>query len=225
MAKVLSLFLVLAALSLTASAHGHYVWLERDGDGPARAYLGEWIDDIREKSGGLLDRIKAPRVFAGAGAEPLAIKRNENNLEIQVKDRGDVRLVDSSMPPREDKEKGGTTKTIYYAKAGRSETAAKLDLELVPTAPNGNTLVLVFLGAPLPKAAVTLVGPSKWQKPLSTDDKGRITLPTPWAGRYVLEVTHFDGKAGGGSEKFDRTRHISSLSFVQQSGARWTEKR
>jgi hypothetical protein len=226
MLKLLSAITVLATLSLIPFAHAHYVWLERDGNGPARAYLGEWIDDVREKSGGMLDRIKAPRVFVGARTDPLPVKRNENNLEIQVKGRGDVRLVENSMPPREDKEKGGATKTIYYAKAGRSETAAKLDLELVPSAPNGNTLVLMFHGAPLPKAEVTLVGPSKWQKPLVTDDKGQITLPTPWAGRYVLEVTHFDEKpAGGGNENFNRTRHISSLSFVQQDGIRWTDKR
>jgi hypothetical protein len=226
MTKFIPLFLMFATLSLIPSAHAHYVWLERDGDGPARAYLGEWIDDIREKTGGMLDRIKAPRVFLGASTEPLAVKRNENNLEFHIKGRGDVRLVESSMPPREDKEKGGATKTIYYARAGRTETAAKLDLELAPTVPNGNTLVLMFLGAPLPKAEVTLVGPSKWQKPLVTDDKGQITLPTPWAGRYVLEVTHFDEKAGSsGNEKFNRTRHISSLSFVQQSGIPWSEKR
>ena len=69
-----------------------------------------------------------------------------------------MRFVDSGVPAREDNEKGGTTKTIYYAKHGRSETAAKLDLELVPTASNGNMLVLIFHGAPLPKAEVTLVG-------------------------------------------------------------------
>jgi len=50
-----------------------------------------------------------------------------------------------------------------------------------------------------------------------------LPTPTPWAGRYVLEVTH--EKAGGsGEEKFNRTRHISSLSFVQQNGMRWTGK-
>jgi hypothetical protein len=224
MAKWVTLLTLFAASLMTTPADAHYVWLERDGDGPARAYLGEWIDDIREKSGGMLDRIKAPRVFLASG-EPLPIKRNENHLEIQLKGNGDVRLVESSMPAREDKEKGGATKTIYYARAGRSETAAKLDLELVPTAPNGNTLVVVFLGAPLPKAEVTIVGPSKWQKPLTSDAKGQITLPTPWAGRYVLEVTHFDEKASGsGAEKFNRTRHISSLSFVQQNGLRWNEK-
>ena len=213
-------------LALSETAHAHFLWLERDGDGPARAYFGEWIDDIREKTGGLLDRFKAPRAFLGTSTEPLPVKRNDNNLEINAKGRGDVRFVDSSVPPREDKEKGGATKTIYYAKAGRTETAAKLDLELVPTTANGNTFVLMFSGAPLPKAELTIIGPSKWEKPLVTDEQGRVTLPTPWAGRYVLEVTHFDEKTGGsGEEKFNRTRHISSLSFVQQSGIRWTDKR
>ena len=63
MSKTILLVVVLVTLLLVSSAHAHYVWLERDGDGPARAYLGEWVDDIREKTGGMLDRIKAPRVF------------------------------------------------------------------------------------------------------------------------------------------------------------------
>ena len=204
MIKLISLFTMLATLSLTPSADAHFVWLERDGDGPARAYFGEWIDDIREKTGGLLDRFKAPRAFLGTSNELLPVKRNDTNLEINAKGRGDVRFVDDSIPPR----------------------AAKLDLELVPTAPNANTFVLLFFAAPLPKAELTIIGPSKWEMPLVTDEQGRVTLPTPWAGRYVLEVTHFDEKAGGsGNEKFNRTRHISSLSFVQQGGIRWTEKR
>jgi hypothetical protein len=65
-----------------------------------------------------------------------------------------------------------------------------LDLELVPTVPDGNIFVLRFFGKPLAKSEVTIVGPPKWQKPLTTDDNGQITLPTPWAGRYVLEVIH-----------------------------------
>jgi hypothetical protein len=218
--------IVILILALIDTAHAHFVWLERDGDGPARAYFGEWVDDIRENTGGLLDRFKAPRAFLGTSNDALPIKRNDNNLEINVKGRGDVRFVDSSVPPREDKEKGGVTKTIYYAKAGRSEAAAKLDLELVPTQANGKTFILLFFGAPLAKAELTIIGPSKWEKPLVTDDQGRITLPTPWAGRYVLEITYFDEKPGGsGEEKFSRTRHISSLSFVQSNGIRWSEKR
>jgi len=222
---VQSVISAILLLALSENAQAHFVWLEREGEGPARAYFGEWIDDIREKTGGLLDRFKAPRAFLGTSNDLLPVKRNENNLEFNAKGRGDVRFVDSSVPAREDKEKGGATKTIYYAKAGRAETAAKLDLELVPTAANGNTMVLIFLGAPLPKAELTIIGPPKWEKPLVTDEQGRVTLPTPWIGRYVLEVTHFDEKAGGsGDEKFNRTRHISSLSFVAQQGIRWTDK-
>jgi uncharacterized GH25 family protein len=201
--------------ALIDSAHAHFVWLERDGDGTARAYFGEWIDDIREKTGGLLDRFKAPRLFVGASNEALQVKRNENNLEFAAKGSGDVRFVDSSVPPREDKEKGGSTKTIYYAKHGRSETVAKLDLELIPTTANGNVFVLMFQGAPLAKAEVTIIGPPKWEKPLVTDEQGRVTLPLPWAGSYVLEITYFDEKPGSGKEKFTRTRHISSLYFEQ----------
>lgn len=226
MAKWVTLLTLVLVFSISTTAHAHYVWLERDGDGPARAYLGEWIDGIREKTGGMLDRIKAPRAFLGASTEPLPVKRNENNLEINVKGRGDVRLVENTMPPREDKEKGGATKTIYYAKAGRAETAARLDLELVPTVPDGNTFVLVFFGSPLPMAEITIIGPSKWEKPLTSDAQGRVNLPTPWTGRYVIEVIHFEEKAGGGgNEKFNRTRHISSLSFTQRHGIRWTDKR
>jgi hypothetical protein len=222
----LIIIITVALLASSETVHAHFVWLERDGDGPARAYFGEWIDDIREKTGGLLDRFKAPRAFHGASSDPLPIKRNDNNLEFNVTGRGDVRFVDNSVPAREDKQRGGATKTIYYARAGRSETAFKLDLELVPTAANGNTFVLIFSGAPLPKAELTIIGPPKWEKPLVTDDQGRVTVPTPWAGRYVLEVTHFDEKPGaGGDGKFNRTRHIASLSFVQQGGIPWTDKR
>jgi uncharacterized GH25 family protein len=171
MSKITSLLIMAATLLLSPCAQAHFVWLERDGDGPARAYFGEWIDEIREKTGGLLDRFKAPRVFVGANNEPLQVKRNDNNLEFAAKGAGDVRFVDSSVPAREDNEKGGTTKPIYYAKHGRSETLAKLDLELVPVETNGKTFVLIFLGSPLPKAEVTIIGPSKWEKPLTTDQQ------------------------------------------------------
>ncbi len=81
MVQLIVIAVLLMALSETA--HAHFLWLERDGNGPARAYFGEWIDDIREKTGGLLDRFKAPRVFLGTSNEPLQVKRNENNLEDQ----------------------------------------------------------------------------------------------------------------------------------------------
>ena len=154
MLKFQSATTAILMLSLINTAHAHYVWLERDGEGPAYAYFGEWVDDIREKAGGLLDRIKAPRAFLGASTTPLPIKRHEDKLEITVTGKGDLRLVENGIPPRDDSEKGGITRTIYYAKAGRSETVAKLDLELVLTVAEGNTLVFLFYGVPFAKTEV-----------------------------------------------------------------------
>src|SRR5262245_30895755 len=114
-----------------------------------------------------------PRAFLGESTTSLPIKRHEDKLEIVVEGQGDLRLVENSMAPRDDAEKGGRTKTIYYAKAGRSETVSKLDLELVPTEANGNRFVLLFFGSPLPKAELTIIGPPKWEKPLTTNEQGR----------------------------------------------------
>jgi hypothetical protein len=225
MLKIYPIIAVLLLLGFASRSLAHYMWLERDGEGPVRAYYGEWVDDIREKTGGLLDRFKTPRVFLGASSEPLPVKRNENNLEFAAMGAGDVRLLESGISTRDDSEKGGKTKTIYYAKHGRSETTAKLDLELVPAEANGKTFLLIYFGAPLPKAELTIIGPSKWEKPLTTDERGRVTLPMPWLGRYVLEVIYFDEKAGGsGEEKFNRTRHISTISFFQPDGMIWKQE-
>ncbi len=56
-----------------------------------------------------------------------------------------------------------------------------------------------YLPARRPKAEVTVAGPPRWEKRLTADDQGRVAVPTPWTGRYVLEVHHFDEKprAGG----------------------------
>ena len=56
---------------------------------------------------------------------------------------------------------------------------AELDLELVPTAAEGNTPVLLFYGVPLAKTELTVIGPPKWEKHLTTDEQGRIAMPTP----------------------------------------------
>jgi hypothetical protein len=212
-------YAAVGCLMLVSSAQAHYVWLERDGDGATRVYFGEWQLDIHEKAGGLLDRIKTPRAFIASTKQELPIQRRADHLEIASKGPGDLRLIESGLAPREDKERGGMTRTVYYAKAGRSATTARLDLELVPTSGNANSFVLVYRGAPLAKAGVTVYGPPRWEKSLRTDEQGKITVPTPWSGRYVLEVIHFEQKGGesdGG--KFDRSRHIATLSFVNSKG-------
>jgi hypothetical protein len=204
--------------------HAHFVWVERDETGPARMYFGEWANDVREKSGGRLDMFKSPQVSSASATQPLPLARRSDRLEIAVNGPGDVRVVETSLPPREDKQNGGKTKTVFCARAGREDTASKLDLEFVPTTANGNTFVLMFRGAPLTKTDITVFGPPKWEKSLRTDDQGRITTPTPWAGRYILNAAFIEQVAGTGEgSAFDRTRYVTTLSFANPNGLPWSE--
>lgn len=209
-------------MCVVGAAQAHFVWLEHDGNGPARAYFGEWAEDVREKTGGALDRIKTPHAFVAVSQDPLPIERRADHLEIAIKSDGDIRLIESGMAPRDNQRESGKTRTVFYARAGRPETVRKLALELVPTTAHSNTFVLLFYGAPLAKTSVTVLGPPKWEKPLHTDEQGRITVLTPWAGRYVLTVAYVEDKAGtAGGENFDWTRHVTTLSFVQPDGQPW----
>ena len=52
-----SVLLAVALLCLAGSASAHHLWLEADGQG-ARLYFGEFDENLREASPGLLDRFK-----------------------------------------------------------------------------------------------------------------------------------------------------------------------
>ncbi len=221
--KRLSSAIVLAALAgWGGQAQAHMVWVERDGTAPlARAYFGEWAEDVREKAGGYLDMIKGPQAFGTDMGKAYAVTRKNDHLEIAATGSGDVRLTEA-LPPRDDKAKGGKSRTVFHAKAGRAETASKLDFEIVPTAPNANTFVLTHKGQPVPKTEVTVFGPPKWSKVLHTDAEGRFSITTPWKGRYVIETAYQDNTAGeSGGTAFDRSRHVGTLSFEVAEGLPW----
>jgi len=62
-------------------------------------------------------------------------------------------------------------------------------------------------------------------KAFTTDEQGRVTVLTPWSG-YVLDVIYFEARAAGiGNDKLDRTRHITSVAFVQRDWQAWSAKR
>lgn len=208
----MNLFVVLLLLAFAGPAHAHYVWLERDGDGAGRVYFGEWHNDEFEMTGGRLDSIN-PRVMSATVTE-LPQQRRQDHIELAVDGPGDLWLLNQGTV-RKNKETGTATRSIYNARAGRRTTASKLELELVPVAAERDTLVLTFRGKPLPKTRVTVFGPPKWQKSLTTDEAGRITVPTPWAGRYLLHASYSEEVSGDvDGTRFDEVRHITTLSFV-----------
>ena len=58
---------------------------------------------------------------------------------------------------------------------------------------------------------------------LRTDAEGRVTVETPWAGRYVAETIHTEERAGGeGDGAYARIRYVSTLSFSVGEGIAWT---
>lgn len=138
-------FMTTAALILTPIdvAHAHYVWLEREVTGPARAYFGSG-STISGKKPAVCSTGSMRREFFSAQAKHRCRSSETKKFAVCRQRPWRCAFVDSSVPPREDKDEGGITKTIYYAKAGRGETIAKLDLELVPTQASGKNLFCCF---------------------------------------------------------------------------------
>ncbi|RAI59570.1 DUF4198 domain-containing protein [Roseicella frigidaeris] len=213
-----------AAPLLARPAAAHQLWLEREGDS-ARLYFGEPIENQRERSGGLLDRIPNPKVFAADPAAALPVQRREDHFAISLpRGTGDVRMIEDGLAPfgRPGTEK---VKPVMLAREGRAETRQVLDLELVPVAAGGNAFTLMLHGKPLPRAEVTLVAPPRWERRLHTDAEGRVTFETPWAGRYVAEAVHVDNTPGGsGDGAYAKVRYVSTLSFTVDKGIPWTER-
>ena len=213
---------LLVASAWTGAAQAHQIWLERDG-AAVRAYFGEPVENLRERSGALLDRITGPRIFTDEPSRALPIQRQADHLQATVPTgQGDVRLVEDSLSPY-GRAPDQRTKPVMLAREGRSETRSLLELELVPTVPGGNTFTLLLRGQPLPRAEVTVVAPPRWERRLHTDAEGKVTLTTPWAGRYVMEAVHAEDRAGGsGEEAYAKRRLVSTLSFVAAEGLPWS---
>jgi uncharacterized GH25 family protein len=205
--------IVIAAALLAAPAAAHEVWVERDATGPARIYLGEPADPVPAAGDPEFPKLQKPQLV-GAAASP-ALTRRANHIEAAVAGAGDVRVRDDTVFAPWDGE-GGKQGAVFYARAGRSETAAKLDLELVPVAAQADRFTLMFRGKPLPAAKVTVISPERWQKSFETDAAGALAVPELGRGRYLLSAAHTEkapGKVAG--QDVASVMHISTLTFVR----------
>jgi len=178
--------LLLSALLLTlpTAAQAHEVWIERDGNGPARIYLGEPAEILPVGGDPEFAKLKAPRVLSAPDAKQA---RKAGFLEVAVP-AGDVHAWDDNVfaPWGPDGKKEGI---VYYARAGRADTKAALPFEIAPVTPNDNRFVLLRNGKPVPKTQVTAISPDKWTKTLTSDEAGTITVPVSSAGRYLLTAS------------------------------------
>ncbi|MDJ0277098.1 DUF4198 domain-containing protein [Sphingomonas sp. 2R-10] len=201
---------LLIALAMPAIADAHEVWVERDGNGPARIYLGEPAEPLPPGGDPEFKRLQAPKVVD----QPMARQvRRAGFIEAEVAP-GDVRVVDNSVfEPWGDA--GAKEGVIYYARAGRSGTAAKMPYEIAPTTANGTRFALLHDGKPVPAAKVTLITPARKSVELVAAADGSIAVPAEGKGRYLLTAAQVEtGKLNVAAGPVDKLHHIATTTFV-----------
>lgn len=207
-------------------AQAHYLWFETDVQG-SRLYFGEAEGDLREKSPGKLDTIKAPRALAldtaSGRASVLPLNRTAGYFALAGGDKATAILAaEESLEVRDLTKHGlGMAKPNYYARHGRpkgSEEESALALDVQGNDPN--RLTVLYRGQPLKSAKVKVIAPNTWMQEHKTDAQGRVAINTPWRGRYVVHVLHVDASPDEfGGKAYDVVRNHFTYSFNKPEGA------
>jgi hypothetical protein len=207
MMKLVIATALLATSTLTAA---HEVWIERDGDAPARIYLGEPAEPIPPGGDPEFVKLRAPHLVP---ASSVSLVRKTDHLEAAVP-TGDVRAWDGNVfapwGPAERREA-----VVYYARAGRAEPGALLPFEIAPASDAANTFVLMRDGRPQAAAEVTLITPARAKRTLRTDGQGRLGVPVTGKGRYLLSAAARDeGKRNHDGQTIHVLHHVTTTTFV-----------
>ncbi|MFY3382901.1 DUF4198 domain-containing protein [Paracidovorax sp. MALMAid1276] len=218
--------LAAALLALGATtAQAHQVWLENAG-GQARLHFGEFNENLRETSPGLLDKFKGVPALEqqgpGAAAPRVEGQLGKDAFNYHVTGTPQT-LFAAPVYPLIDRSKRNLPAMAWQPSArwvaGLTQAVAPTaPLDLVPTGKPGE-LKVVYKGAPLPKAKVQLAAPSGWTREAESGEDGTVTFATPWQGQYVAEVKHTDktpGEAQG--EKVGEFSYVTTLTFVLADG-------
>jgi Domain of unknown function (DUF4198) len=225
--RPLALRLAAAALlsvSFAASASAHFLWLEPEADG-ARLYYGEFEENLREASPGLLDRL-APlpeaKVVASSGGQPLKVEKSPTSFVVAGQRGPGDSIVAEQVRVNERKQGEKVTRTLGRLGARYvpdfAERAPTLTLDIVPAGKPG-AIKVFYKDKPLARTKLELINESGWKRELRTDEQGALTLALPWKGNYVIEVEHLDPTSGTqGTEAYDGMRLVSTLSFRLPDG-------
>jgi hypothetical protein len=219
----LRLATVLVAAFATGTASAHHVWLEPAGD-TIQLYFGEFGDNVRETSPGLLDRLQPQaRATSAAGEKPLTLGKAAGAFAVSgtVGPSDGVIAEDIRYPISVRTRDGSTTRFLWWPAArlvrDRSALPPLLTLDVVPA--GGNAFQVFFKGKPLPKAKVGAVAAFGWSKEVYTDEEGRFEVALPWRGAYAFEVHHTDRTPGKrGEEAYDTASYVTTLTLVQAQG-------
>lgn len=204
---------LLAALLLMTpvAAQAHEVWIERDGDGPARIYLGEPGEALPAGGDPEFANLKAPKLI-GAPATPQV--RKAGYIEVAAPP-GDVRAWDDNVfaPWGPEGKKEGVT---YSARAGRAEAMPAMPFEIAPRTPVGDAFIVTRRGRPVADLEVKLIGPDKSSRTLRTNAAGMINTAPLSAGRHLLVAAAKDTGQIASGASLAVHHQITTTSFVVQ---------
>lgn len=205
----------LLSFGLIGSAAAHSIWVEREGAG-ARIFFGEFDENLREGSPGLLDRLKPEAKVAGSD-KPLKLDKQATFFAVAgplSKDDSIVAETVSIFERRGDKPGKTLSRLAARTVADFKEQAPVNTLDIVPAGKPGLFKVF-YQGKPLGKAKAELIAESGWRREFKTDEQGAFEATLPWRGGYVIEVQHTDATPGKlGEEAYDSVRSASTL-FVR----------
>lgn len=216
---------LLTGALLANAASAHQIWLEQN-DKVASVYFGEYGDNLREASPGLLDKftIKTATLVTRSGNKTLQANKTAGAFVLngKVAPGESIIVEETSYPGWEAKKEGKTTWNVYIPAArivaDHSAQAPALTLDIVPTGIAGQFKV-TYQGQPLPKAKVGAVIAAGWSREAVSDTQGLVSFPLPWKGTYVLEVHHNDATGGErDGKKYDAASLVTTLSLQQATG-------
>lgn len=224
---------LLALLTLTAlasAAQAHQIWIEQPAGQPAVVRFGEFAENLREASPGLLDKFGKPvaTLVTAQGSQTADASKSATGFALPFKAaRGQSIVAEDARYPLYTWKQGDKATVNWFYPAARlvtdlSAQTPQLPLDLVPTGTLGQ-FKLFYQGQALPKAKVNLVVQSGWAKEGHTDAQGLVSFDMPWQGTYVAEVSHNEAKGGerpgvGGVEKFDAVSYVTTLTYVKAVG-------
>jgi len=202
-----SVALALAAFSPTGPALAQYLWLQPAATG-AEARYGE----LRQPAAELPPLLELRA--SGTARQAPSPQLRADRIDIDATPGTDLRVA-VAEPGRQ---AGQHVLTYRQARLGRQETSAVNDLELVPTEAGGNTFRLLWKGTTVSAAQVQVDTSAGWHRTLRPAADGTVTLPTPFPGLYLMEVS---ARVNGGSvtldgRKYTEVRHSATLSFEVQ---------
>jgi hypothetical protein len=218
---------LVSALMFAGAAQAHQLWLEQTPKA-AHLYFGEFGENLREASPGLLDKFVKPTatLLGGKSEQPLTLEKTGSAFVLSATAKNNESIVaeEADYPAFESKKGEIVTRTTWTpaARLITSDAAQepKLTLDIVPTGKKGEFKVF-YKNQPLPKTKVGIIVQSGWMKEATTDEQGTVSFDLPWQGKYVLEVHHIDKTPGERDGKpYDVASFVTTLSLAQAKGVK-----